>query len=659
MKRATGQRWFAAGVVALACALVLVLPLAAFAVVDSGALGASGMSAASSGSTEPSSGGSSGESPDPDSGTNPSGSSSSSDPEPSGSGESPDPGPDPSGSGESPDPGPEPSGPTVDSVIALIAALPSAADVSGGEYGQLNEIDSQLSQLSAADQATVLAHTGGSASGSDEPYERIIESVEWGLQALNAVDNSTTLEPGRYTQADGFPVSVSGNSGKATWSDGSSFAIDDVVVANGQATGTFKIVGSGAYSRIRLGGMWYGASAVADGAAFTDVPLELNGTFYIVAVSSQANAPIAYQITVSADESWKPDEPEEDDEAEAFEKAKQLIDGLPFDPYDVTQADAGAINAAQAAYDALSAEKQGELDETGKGYAGKTQSYGRTLESAVWALDSLNEVDTSTALAEGEYSTSISSTCSMGKSDSRRGYKFSIVKIIVKDGKAQALIEHDTSTPDTVRLGGKTYKHVNTDEGAHSQFLIPVALNKDMHFSYMAKGATENTVGIACEFRVTIDESTAKPDANSADDDPSGQGDPSGDDNQGGGSEADQEAGSNSSANGSSGKASTNNAAAIAAALGGQAQSKTGAGGDTSKAKVDSAKDKASAAAGKQGANADGTAGAAGGGSVGARGTGAAAMIGLLASVIAGAAGFVACFVWRENRKQRTLVNIP
>lgn len=200
-----------------------------------------------------------------------------------------------------------------------------------------------------------------------------------------------------------------------------------------------------------------------------------------------------------------------DPELEAeIDQVKELILALPRNPYVVEEADREGIEEAWAAYNALPATGQQVLD-TDKTPA--AQSYGRTIESLAWALDSLRAVDDTTTLPDGTYTTQASSTCSLGKSDSARNRVFHIVKVIVKDGHAQALIEHDTSTTDTVRTGSVEYKHVNTDEDAHSQFLIPINLNEMFHISQFAKDATENTVGIVYEMEVKIDEQNATPDA--------------------------------------------------------------------------------------------------------------------------------------------------
>ena len=204
-----------------------------------------------------------------------------------------------------------------------------------------------------------------------------------------------------------------------------------------------------------------------------------------------------------------PDDISPELEAE-IEQVKELILALPKNPYIVEESDREGIEEAWAAYNALPAKGQQVLDNEKTPTA---QSYGRTIESLAWALDSLNAVDDATTLADGTYSPpTVTSTCSVGKSDRAR-MLFKIEKVIVKDGHAQALVKHDANTSDTVRTGSQEYKHINENENDPSEYLVPIDLNKKFHISQFAKNATENTVGIVYEMEVIIDENNAKPDA--------------------------------------------------------------------------------------------------------------------------------------------------
>ena len=198
------------------------------------------------------------------------------------------------------------------------------------------------------------------------------------------------------------------------------------------------------------------------------------------------------------------------------ERACKLIDSIPYDPYKVTLEDADAIRAAEEAYSQLPELEQQQLD--AQEAANGVLSYGRSLQCASWGLDALTPIDDATTLADGTYTTQVISTCDMGKTTSIRGYKFTVTKIVAKDGHATATIEHATASPDTVKTGGVTYAHSNTDETAHSTFDIPVDLNATFHISQMAKNRTDKTIAIPYEMKVEIDEAKAVPDPVPAED---------------------------------------------------------------------------------------------------------------------------------------------
>ncbi|MBQ9001697.1 MAG: hypothetical protein IJ087_07585 [Eggerthellaceae bacterium] len=203
------------------------------------------------------------------------------------------------------------------------------------------------------------------------------------------------------------------------------------------------------------------------------------------------------------------------DDETPLAKACRLIDALPYDPYKVTLSDADAIHAAEEAYAQLSDAEQQQLDK--KEAANGVLSYGRSLQCASWGLDALTPVDDATTLADGTYTTQVTSTCDMGKTNSIRGFKFTATKVTVKDGHATVTLEHATASPDTVSSGGVVYAHSNTDETVHSTFDIPVDLNATFHISQMAKNRTDKTIAIPYEMMVAIDERTAVPDPEPSD----------------------------------------------------------------------------------------------------------------------------------------------
>ena len=191
-----------------------------------------------------------------------------------------------------------------------------------------------------------------------------------------------------------------------------------------------------------------------------------------------------------------------------IDKVKALISAIPLDPYDITEDNRAAIETAKAAYDELDANDRAALDEE---ILAKSQSYGRVLESALWTLESFDAVDDSTTLADGTYTGKAMAQSDMGKSTSARARAWSVEKVVVKDGKAMAVISRAGTTPlATLHLGGVEYTNVDTEGG--SRFEIPVDLNSDMYFAVKIQGAVESTDAIAYHFLALIDESRAKPD---------------------------------------------------------------------------------------------------------------------------------------------------
>lgn len=201
---------------------------------------------------------------------------------------------------------------------------------------------------------------------------------------------------------------------------------------------------------------------------------------------------------------------------------KAMIESLPVDPLDIKEEHRPAIEAMQVAYDALSAADRDVIDTE---IYESSNPYSRMLESFVWALDSLKEVENGTNLPDGTYSNQATSKCSLGKSTSARKRMFDIQQVIVEDGKLYGIIEHETNSSDYVFVGGQGYKHTNTDEKVHSTYLIPIVLNESMHIIQFAKNPTEDTIGIAYELLVEMDEASAVPDGSQKDDPGTGEGD--------------------------------------------------------------------------------------------------------------------------------------
>lgn len=194
--------------------------------------------------------------------------------------------------------------------------------------------------------------------------------------------------------------------------------------------------------------------------------------------------------------------------------AKFAIAVLPSDPFAITAESRDLVERAQALYNSLPAELQAELDSTANGKTiSSGRSYGRYLETAVWALDSLKPVDNTTSLRAGTYTGQVGSTFNMGKTNSQHGLAFTVKSITVKDGVVMAIVEHSSNASQTLRLGGQDYPNLQTDDSKNSYYEIPARLNSTFHFSVKGKGATDKTDGIAYEMTITADESAMKPDS--------------------------------------------------------------------------------------------------------------------------------------------------
>ncbi|MCR5845667.1 MAG: hypothetical protein K6G78_03775, partial [bacterium] len=191
-----------------------------------------------------------------------------------------------------------------------------------------------------------------------------------------------------------------------------------------------------------------------------------------------------------------------------LEQVLASIGGLSNDPREITADDIEAIEAIQAAYEALSAEDQAVVDATFNHPSGDGQSYGRILEAALWAARSY-AIDDTTTLAEGTY-TPTSSQSNKGKSDSSRVRNWWVESVEVSaDGHATAYIyvtsgdataSKLTSYP-SVWVGGQTI-----DRDANNNYAIPVDLNGTTYFGGISSSMPRPIMySLTCE----IDETPA------------------------------------------------------------------------------------------------------------------------------------------------------
>lgn len=197
---------------------------------------------------------------------------------------------------------------------------------------------------------------------------------------------------------------------------------------------------------------------------------------------------------------------DEAEEPSDIDKVKEMISKLP-NCTDVTEADREQIEAAEAAYSALSEEDRAVLDTEVGTYAYSTsQPYGRVLEVALWGLWSYNEIDNSTTLADGTYDETtvpaLSSEYSKGKSTSSRQKAWHVKEVTVENGEAVATVTVESDTYPEIWMGGKTYP--NTSESGNCEFSgIPIDLNSTFYFAGVS---SVMPVPIAFSLTTTIDE---------------------------------------------------------------------------------------------------------------------------------------------------------
>ena len=173
------------------------------------------------------------------------------------------------------------------------------------------------------------------------------------------------------------------------------------------------------------------------------------------------------------------------------------------DPAKVTTENAAAINAAKAAYDALSDADKAVVDSLIVEYG--TQSYGRVLENAVWGLEAASALNNSTNFADGNYLDRFVVSSSKGKSTSDKERTWSLTDITVKNGKATGtLVSDQSSTFSSVIVNGTTYKNIAA-AGEKSKFEIPLALGSTMSFVAVSNTAVKG--GIA--YQLTLKEKAA------------------------------------------------------------------------------------------------------------------------------------------------------
>ncbi len=427
---------------------------------------------------------------------------------------------------------------------SLINALPDAPQITAAAAGtydaQIAAAAAAYDALPEADQKALDTET---ALTSNQPYGRVLECAQWALKAMREVDASTTLGTGTYSASTTPVLSSEYSKGKSTSARQRPWSVKDVTVVDGKAYGTVTVE-SDTYTYIYMAGQKFENTAEKNQhSTFENVPIDLNSTQYLTAYSTSMQTEIVFSITTTIDESAtgggtggstgggetpgsgsgegggstgggteNPGGGSGSGEQEVVTPAQvaKLIEALPSDPYKITIADVCQIHDAQVAYESLTDQQRALVDVVPlpSGYTCQ-----RTLEIAVWAVQSLAITDNTTTLADGVYYLKQGDMKSdMGISVSHRNYYWSVMKIVVSNGKATATLK---------RSGGNTpiasvyFEGRVLDANQDGTFTIPIALNTDMYFATKPRvdSTMESTVGLIYHLNTAFDVASAKPDA--------------------------------------------------------------------------------------------------------------------------------------------------
>lgn len=391
----------------------------------------------------------------------------------------------------------------------LIADLPltSTYTEKPQQYrAQVLEAEAAYEALSVDERASIdkcYPAADGLASISDQPYGRIIEAAKWARLAMEPYAATTALQDGTY-DANTTPALTSEYSkGQSTSSRQKPWSILDITVKDGQVTGTITVE-SIYYDFIKIGGEKFENVAEAGkNSTFANVPIALNEAMYFTGNTTAMTVPyeVAFTLTAFIDESYGQN-------AGNIEDVKALINALPDVP-SITSAQAGTYDAqiaeAGAAYDALSEADQAALDT--QTCSVSNQPYGRVLESAQWALETLKPADNRTTLPNGLYNAdsfpSLTSEYSKGKSTSSRQRPWIVKDVRVVNGKATGTVMVESSSYTYIYMAGKRFEN-KAKEGEYSTFTnVPIDLNSTM---YLAGYSTSMLTEIAFSLTTSIQE---------------------------------------------------------------------------------------------------------------------------------------------------------
>lgn len=391
----------------------------------------------------------------------------------------------------------------------LIAALPitSVYTEKPQQYrAQVLEAEAAYEALSADERAGIdkmYPSNDGLTSISDQPYGRIIEAAKWSRLAMEPYAATTVMQDGVYDAGTAPALTSEYSKGQSTSSRQKPWSVSNITVKDGQVTGTIT-VDSTNYSFIKIGGEKFeNVAEPGKNSTFVNVPIALNKVMYFTGNTTAMTVPyeVAFTLTAFIDESYG-------QSAGDIETAKALINALPDAP-SITAAQLGTydeqIAEAGAAYDALSEADQAALDEQTS--LVNSQSYGRVLETAQWALEAIKAADNSTSLPNGLYnadsSPGLTSEYSKGKSSSVRQRPWSVKDVCVVDGKATGTVMVESSTYTYIYMAGKRFEN-KAKEGEYSTFTnVPIDLNSTM---YLTGYSTSMLTEIAFSLTTSIQE---------------------------------------------------------------------------------------------------------------------------------------------------------
>nr|MCR4710043.1 hypothetical protein [Clostridiales bacterium] len=299
----------------------------------------------------------------------------------------------------------------LDEVRKAIHALSvDPTDFTVADRDRVEAIKVQFEALSAEDQAILDAEK--SHSDTSQSLGRVLEVALWAVWSYNAVDNSTTLADGIYDASSTPALSSEYSKGKSTSGRDKPWSVKSVVVKDGKATATITVE-STTYTGMWMGGVTYPNTAASGNCEFSDVPIDLNSTFYFAGISSSMPVPIAFYLTTTIEESS--DEPEPEAEAD-YSKVDAALAKAPKDLSIYTDESVKVINKAIIAVErGLKASEQAKVDAMAK-----------AIEEAIKGLVK-KEV-----LPDGSTALKITNNTGMFKAES--------AYLIVKDGKEYIVI---------------------------------------------------------------------------------------------------------------------------------------------------------------------------------------------------------------------------